>query len=43
MVKNLKKAIRNITSAENNEHTERIFKSIKILKFSDQTKLTPLK
>ena len=31
-----KKAIRNIASAKFNEHTERIFKSLKLLKISDQ-------
>ena len=31
-----KKAIRNIVAAKYNEHTERIFKNLKILKFTDQ-------
>ena len=39
MVKNwkeYKKAIKNIAAAKYNEHTERIFKGLKILKFTDQ-------
>ena len=34
--KNTKKAISNLAAAKYNEHSERIFKSLKILKFTDR-------
>ena len=41
-IKKKKKAKRNIATVKYNEHTERIFKSLKILKLSDLP-LMPLK